>query len=105
MEVDCHNKLPHHTLTALLIKSLACNIRQQHLVSAYLRGTSQNPRHKNTSSQVKMLLYHLLFLALLIVLYISGITIQSLQDNFISQYLWKPYADKLMREYRDININ
>lgn len=105
MEVDCHNKLPHHTLTALLIKSLACNIRQQHLVSAYLRGTSQNPRHKNTSSQVKMLLYHLLFLALLIVLYISGITIQSLKDNFISQYLWKPYADKLMREYRDININ
>lgn len=78
MEVDCHNKLPHHTLTALLIKSMACNIRQQHLVSAYLRGTSQNPRHKNTSSQVKMLLYHLLFLALLIVLYISGITTQSL---------------------------
>lgn len=51
MEVDCHNKLPHHTLTALLIKSLACNIRQQHLVSAYLRGTSQNPRHKNTSGE------------------------------------------------------
>lgn len=46
MEVDCHNKLPHHTLTALLIKSLACNLRQQHLVSAYHRGTSQNPRQK-----------------------------------------------------------